>query len=321
MTTVDLRHEESVGRPLVWHSVSASDVLSELATDRGGLGTEDVARRLAEHGPNVIPRAGAESAWRVLLRQINNPLIWVLVGAGTLAVSLGKPIDGAVVLSVVVANAAIGFLQEFRAGKEIEALIDMVPDFALVVRNGMRLTVPVADLVPGDIVQLASGDKVPADVRLLDVRNLRIEEAALTGESVPVAKGDAASRRKARSPISSAWPIGGTLITYGTGTAVVVATAGATVLGRISSLLEGASPLETPLTQAMAQVGVHSRTRGATRSRRQGAGRGVPSSQRRSSSSLLGPTRPAGGRKGTAASRPLRFSTADRPADPEAEWP
>ena len=190
----------------------------------------------------------------MLLRQINNPLIWVLIGAGALAVGLGKAIDDAVVLSVVVANAVVGFLQEFRAGKEIDALIEMVPDFATVVRGEARLTVPVADLVPGDIVLLASGDKVPADVRLLDVRNVRVEEAALTGESLPVEKSAAPVAADSALADRLGMAYGGTLVTYGTATAVVVATAGATELGRISSLLEGASALETPLTRAMARV-------------------------------------------------------------------
>ena len=254
MATLDLRNERPSGPALAWHAAPAADVLEALASDRGGLGTDEAARRLAECGPNVIPRAGAEGAMRVLVRQIHSPLIWVLIGAGALAISLGKPIDGVVVLGVVVANALIGFLQEFRAGKAIEALIEMVPDFATVVRNGTRLTLPAAELVPGDIVQLASGDKVPADVRLLVVRNLQVEEAALTGESVPVAKDPAPVEKEGAIADRLSMAYGGTLITYGTSTAVVVATGGDTELGRISSLLEGASKLETPLTRAMAQV-------------------------------------------------------------------
>ena len=246
--------ERPAGIPIAWHAAQAVDVLEALASDRGGLGTDDAARRLAAHGPNVIPRAGADGALRVLVRQIHNPLIWMLIGAGALAISLGKPIDGAVVLGVVVANAVIGFLQEFRAGKAIEALIEMVPDFATVVRNGTRLTVPVAELVPGDIVQLASGDKVPADLRLLDVRNLQVEEAALTGESVPVAKSAAPVEAESAIADRRSMAYGGTLVTYGTGTAAVVATGGDTELGHISSLLEGTSKLETPLTRAMARV-------------------------------------------------------------------
>ncbi len=254
MATLDLTPERPPGTAFAWHAAPAADVLEAFASDRSGLGTDDASRRLAAHGPNVIPRAGADSAMRVLVRQIHSPLIWVLIGAGALAISLGKPIDGAVVLGVVVANAVIGFLQEFRAGRAIEALIQMVPNFATVVRNGTRVTVPVAELVPGDIVQLASGDKVPADVRLLDVRNLQVEEAALTGESAPVAKSTLPVEAESATADRLSMAYGGTLVTYGTGTAVVVATGGDTELGRISSLLEGAFNLETPLTRAMARV-------------------------------------------------------------------
>ncbi|HEU6446700.1 MAG TPA: cation-transporting P-type ATPase, partial [Gaiellaceae bacterium] len=210
-----------------WHAASAEDVLETLDSDRDGLGAGEVSRRLAVHGPNVIPRAGTDGPLTLLFRQIHNPLIWVLIGAGLLAIALGKPIDGAVVLGVVVVNALIGFVQEFRAGKAIEALIAMVPDFATVVRGGMRVTTSAAELVPGDIVQLASGDKVPADIRLIEVRNLQADEAALTGESVPVAKSSAPV--EARSAIGDRYGMvfGGTLVTYGTAMGVVVATGGA----------------------------------------------------------------------------------------------
>jgi len=254
VATLDLTLEQPAGIPFAWHATPAGEVLEALASHEDGLDADDAARRLAAHGPNVIPLAGADGALRVLVRQINNPLIWVLIGAGALAIALGKRIDGVVVLGVVVANALIGFVQEFRAGRAIEALIQMVPDSATVFRKGARLTVPAAELVPGDVVQLGSGDKVPADVRLLDVRNLQIDEAALTGESVPVAKGAAPVDPESTIADRFSMAYGGTLVTYGTGTAVVVATGGATELGRISSLLEGASKLETPLTQAMARV-------------------------------------------------------------------
>jgi magnesium-transporting ATPase (P-type) len=178
----------------------------------------------------------------------------VLVAAGALAISLGRPIDGAVVLGVVVANALIGFVQEFRAGKAIEALVEMVPDTATVVRDRVRTAVPATELVPGDIVLLASGDKVPADLRLLAVRGLMVEEAALTGESVPVAKIAEAVAEASALADRTSMAYAGTLVTAGTGEAVVSATGAATELGRISALLEGASQLETPLTRAMTRV-------------------------------------------------------------------
>ncbi len=135
---------------------------------------------------------------QLLWRQINNPLIWVLLGSGTLAVLLGKMTDGLVVLSVVVINAIIGFIQEFKAGRAIEALSEMVPQNATVIREGRNVMVPAVELVPGDVVLLAAGDSVPADMRLLSLKNLQVEEAALTGESVPVEKTLAPVGRRGR---------------------------------------------------------------------------------------------------------------------------
>lgn len=237
-----------------WHAATPDDVLRELGTDRGGLTTATAAQRRAEYGANVIPRPGVDGPLRVFVRQIHNPLIWVLIASGTVAILLGKPIDGAVVLGVVIANAAIGFVQEFRASKAIEALTALVPEQATVLRDGQRLTISAADLVPGDIAFLASGDKVPADLRLLDVRSLQVDESTLTGESVPADKAVACVTRDAAVADRRTIAHGGTLVTYGTATAVVVATGSSTELGKISSLLEGVAGLQTPLTRAMARV-------------------------------------------------------------------
>ena len=228
--------------------------MAALGVDAHGLTSEDAAARLVRYGANTLERIRGDSPLRLLWRQINNPLIWVLIGASTLAVALGKLADGLVVAGVVVANAAIGFLQELRAARAIDALLDLVPEQATVMRDGRRRTLPASKLVPGDIVLLASGDKVPADVRLLAVRNLRIDEATLTGESVPVDKDETASGADLAVADRTSMAFSGTLVTYGTGRAVVVATGGATELGRISALLEQASHPATPLTRAMARV-------------------------------------------------------------------
>src|SRR5215210_6452606 len=167
---------------------------------------------------------------------------------------MGKVVDGLVVLGVVVLNTIIGFVQEYRAGQAIEALMDMVPQTATVLRSGGKATLSAAELVPGDVVQLASGDRVPADMRLVSARSLKVDEAALTGESVPV--------EKRIEPLVEEMPLadrnnmayGGTHVTYGTGTAVV-ATANDTELGRISSMLHETTSVETPLTRQLAVVG------------------------------------------------------------------
>lgn len=181
-----------------WHAREPESVLRELDASADGLTTREAQQRLQRHGPNLLPRASGESPWRILARQINDPLIWVLVGSSVIAVAIGKVTDGSVVAAVVVLNAIIGFVQEYRASRAIEALRGMVPEYANAVRDGRTVSVSVADLVPGDAVVLASGDEVPADVRLLNVENLRVDEAASTGESVPIEKAVRSDRGRPR---------------------------------------------------------------------------------------------------------------------------
>ncbi|HEU0078893.1 MAG TPA: HAD-IC family P-type ATPase, partial [Longimicrobiaceae bacterium] len=244
------------GTPVrAWHSATTDEVLRELDAPAGGLSPVEAKRRLEVLGPNTLPRAARESPWKLVLRQVNTPLIYVLLAAAATALAMGKTVDGMVVLGVVVLNTLIGFIQEYRAGRAIEALIDMVPETATVLRMGERSVVPASQLVPGDVVELKSGDKVPADLRLLAARSLRVEEAALTGESVPAAKGAEAVAGGAALGDRASMAYGGTLVTYGTGTGVVVATGAGTELGRISSMLRETTHLETPLTRQLAVVG------------------------------------------------------------------
>jgi len=238
-----------------WHALPVDAALARLGSAVEGLSAAEVARRRAEFGLNVLERARGDGPWQLLFRQIHNPLIYVLLVSAALAMAMGKGLDGVVVLGVVVLNTIIGFLQEYRAGRAIEALIEMVPDTATVVRGGVRATVPAAELVPGDIVLLQSGDKVPADLRLLTVRGLQVEEAALTGESAPVSKGTDPVAVGAVVGDRTNMAFSGTLVTYGTASAVVVATGSATELGRVSAMLREATHLETPLMRQMAAVG------------------------------------------------------------------
>jgi Ca2+-transporting ATPase len=238
-----------------WHAAPPEEVLGSLNSDRGGLEEGAARERLERYGPNVLQRARGDGPFRILLRQIRDPLIYILIAAAALAVATGKVVDGAVIFGVVIINTLIGFVQEYRAGKAIEALIDMVPDTATVLRDGERKILPASDLVPGDVVELQSGDKVPADMRILSLRNLRVEEAALTGESVPVEKE--AGVLAGDTPLADRKNMvyGGTLVTYGTASAAVVATAEETELGRISSMLRETGHVETPLTKQLAVVG------------------------------------------------------------------
>lgn len=238
-----------------WHALPPETALESIQSRPEGLSDVEARARLERHGPNVLQRVSGEGPLTLLWRQVNNPLIWVLLASAGLAIALGKVADGLIVLAVVVLNTLIGFVQEFRAGKAIEALTQMVPENATVLRQGQKVTVPSAQLVPGDVVLLASGDKVPADVRLLAGRNLQVEEAALTGESVPSEKRVEPVEANAGIGDRTSMAFGGTHVTYGTATAVVVATGGATELGRISQLLRETVDLQTPLTKALAAIG------------------------------------------------------------------
>ena len=239
----------------VWHALEAEDVLARLQTSAAGLDTAAAEERLRRYGPNVLPAADRGQALRILIAQFNNPLIYVLLAATALAMATGKLIDGLVICGVVVLNAVIGFAQEFRANQAIKALSAMVPLEAAVLRDGRKQMLGSAALVPGDVVLLQSGDKVPADLRLLSVRTLKVEEAALTGESLPVEKAPRAVAADTAVGDRVGMAFSGTLVTYGTATAVVVATGAGTELGRISRLLQETEKLETPLMRRLAAVG------------------------------------------------------------------
>jgi magnesium-transporting ATPase (P-type) len=241
-------------KPASYHELPGELVLARLASSPSGLPSAEAAARLSRHGPNVLPRASRKGPLALIWSQIKSPLIYVLIASGILAIALGKRTDGAVVLGVVVLNTLIGFLQEHRAERAIEALIDLVPESATALRDGEPVVVNAAELVTGDVVLLRSGDKVPADMRLLAVKNLRVEEASLTGESVPVSKHVEPAPGAASVADQRSMVFGGTLIATGTATAVVVATGLSTELGRISSMLREATELSTPLTRSMARV-------------------------------------------------------------------
>ena len=244
-------HKENIQ----WHAIDLNQVFDKLASSLQGLNTNEAKKRLLKFGHNQIKRKNKDGALKLLWRQINNPLIWVLVGSSTLATSLGKITDGLVVLSVVVVNTIIGFIQEFKAGKAIEALSDMVPDNTNVLRDGNLISLAVAEIVPGDIVQLAAGDRVPADMRLIQQKNLQLEEAALTGESVPSQKTIEAVSKDAVIGDRKCMVYSGTLVVSGTATAVVVATGMNTELGKISEMLSETIDLQTPLTKKLAIIG------------------------------------------------------------------
>jgi calcium-translocating P-type ATPase len=230
-------------------------VLDRLATGGEGLSGAQAAERLERYGPNRMRRVAGPSTWSLLARQVASPLMYALMAAAAVAIALGELADGLVVAAVVVLNAAIGFVQEFRAGRAIAALADLVAEPAIVHRDGRWLEVSSEDVVPGDLVALAAGDRVPADVRLLHAEALRTQESALTGESAPVAKDLAPVAPQAPLAERRGVLFAGTTIAAGSGRGVAIATGSATELGRISEMLAEVEELSTPLTRELDRVG------------------------------------------------------------------
>src|SRR5262245_10486311 len=173
----------------VWHAMAAHDVVRRLDTDVAtGLDPAEVSARLGRYGPNRLPEAARQSAFQRFLLQFKNVLVYILLGAAVIKAAMGAWVDTAVILAVVVLNALLGFIQEGRAEQALDSIRNMLSPEARTVRGGETRLIPAEDLVPGDVVLLESGDRIPADLRLADVKNLRTEEAALTGESVPADK-------------------------------------------------------------------------------------------------------------------------------------
>ena len=231
--------------------MTSQKVGDHLATSREGLPLEEAARRLTRYGPNVLPAAVGKSTLQRFVAQFNNVLIYVLLGSAVITTLIGHGIDTAVILLVVLLNAVIGYIQEGRAEKALEAIRKMISPKASVLREGHRVTVNAADLVPGDLLILEPGDRVSADVRLLKARNLRIDEAALTGESIAVEKSTDPVAADASLGDRSVMAYSGTLVTAGQGTGIVVATGVASELGRISLMLGRVEQLVTPLVRQM----------------------------------------------------------------------
>ncbi|MDD2700440.1 MAG: cation-transporting P-type ATPase [Sideroxydans sp.] len=238
-----------------WHSIPADDTLAIQHSSAHGLSSDESARRLAEHGPNrLTPPQRLGPLMRFLL-QFHNVLIYVLLGAAVVTALLGHWVDTGVIIGVVLINGIIGSIQEGKAEKSLDAIRNMLSLHAVVLRDGQRQEIDAQHLVPGDIVLLASGDKVPADLRMIELRNLRIEEAALTGESEPVEKSLAAVAEHAPIGDRTSMAYSGTLVVFGQGRGVVVATGDATEIGRIGQMLAAVESVETPLLKQMAVFG------------------------------------------------------------------
>jgi cation-transporting ATPase F len=235
--------EEEVARQIV-----AVDLLLAALLERG-LSQAEVIQRQKQYGPNELKAKAATPAWVKFLQQFNQSLLYILMVAGAVKAFLGSWRNAIVIWAVVVINALIGYIQESKAEEAIAALAQSVVTEVTVIREGQKLRVPSRELVPGDVVLLSSGDKVPADLRLLSVRNLQVDESALTGESVPVEKrlGSLAEDTPLADRQNMAYA--GSFVTFGQGAGVVVAIGNQTQTGRISELVEKGGSLQTPLTR------------------------------------------------------------------------
>jgi magnesium-transporting ATPase (P-type) len=218
-----------------------------LVTSPEGLAAGEAARRLERHGRNELPPPPRRHPLRRFLAQFNNALIYFLLAGAVAAWSLGHLIDASVIVAVVVVNAIVGFVQEGKAENALAAIRSMISPRANVMRDGHRLSVPVVEIVPGDIMLIAAGDRVPADLRLLKARGLLIDEAVLTGESVASEKHEAPVPADAALGDRSSMAFSGTMVAAGQGAGIAVATGVATEIGRISVLLGDVHQLTTPL--------------------------------------------------------------------------
>jgi Ca2+-transporting ATPase len=238
------------------HGLEVDEVAARLGTDlSSGLSRSEAARRLVEHGPNELRAAARVAPWRLLLEQFRNVLILILIVAVGLSLALGHATEAIVIAVIVVLAAVLGFVQEYRAERAIEALRRMAAPSAIAVRDGVELDIPARELVPGDLVVLHAGDRASADGRLIEAVNLQVEESALTGESVPVDK-------QTKALPGGALPIGdrtnmvyaGTTVTYGRGRALVVATGMETEFGGIAGMIDAIDRAKTPLELSLDRV-------------------------------------------------------------------
>ncbi len=245
------------GRSADWHAMDAADVAALLHTDPAeGLASDEASRRLDTNGPNQLRPPEKRSAWRLFLSQFNDFMIWVLMGAVLLAALEGQVPETVAILAILLLNGVLGFVQEYRAERAMEALREMAAPTATVMRDGLEQDVSAVDLVPGDLLVLGSGDKVAADARLVEAAAMRCEEASLTGESRPAAK-------RPETVDDPDTPLGdrrdmvfaGTSVAVGRGLAIVVATGQATEMGRIADMLADQPDERTPLQNELRLVG------------------------------------------------------------------
>lgn len=245
----------SNSQPVPWHAYEIKQAVYELGSSENGLHHDEAKRRLETHGPNQLPEQARTNPLLRFLAQFNNTLIYFLLTAAAFAALLGHFVDALVIVAVVTINAIVGYIQEGKAESALDAIRNMIAPHATVLRNGEKHNIDARHIVPGDVVLLEAGDKVPADIRIMRARNLQINEAILTGESVPAEKHESPSDAEASLAERRSLGFSGTIITTGQATGLVVATGGATEIGRISSLISQVQGLTTPLLEQINRFG------------------------------------------------------------------
>ncbi len=239
-----------------WHTLSIDDVYAKLDCRPGGLTTSEAESRLLKYGPNELESVHRVSPWALLLEQFKNVLIVILLIATALSAFLGHGLEAIAIAIIVLFAVILGFAQEYRAERAIEALRQMAAPTATVLRDGIETEIPARELVPGDVILMGAGDKIPADVRLTEAINLQIEESSLTGESVPVEKHTAPLAKEDLSPGDRRnMAYAGTSPTYGRGRGVVITTAMETEFGKIARMLQSVKTGRTPLQENLDKIG------------------------------------------------------------------
>lgn len=238
-----------------WHSLDIAEVLHKLHTQAEGISSEEAKARLQRYGYNELVKAKKRPLLKILLRQFKSVLILILLIATSISLVAGKAFEAAVILVIAVASVALGFIQEYRAEKALEALKKMLSPTATVVRDGQEQVIAAREIVPGDILVLKGGDKVSADGRLMEVINLQVNEASLTGESMPVTKETQKISEYVSLPDRKNMVFSGTEITYGKGKAIVVATGMNTEFGKIAKEVAGVAKEQTPLEKRISELG------------------------------------------------------------------
>jgi Ca2+-transporting ATPase len=248
--SVEKHHEHD------WHALKAEDVLNHLEVQHDGLSSEEVEKRMQSYGPNQLKEAPRPGFLALLWAQLNNFVVILLIVASVISALLGDYVEAAAIMAIVVLNSVLGIVQEQRAEQALAALKKLAAPDAQVLRDGVRCSVPAYNLVPGDIVFLEAGNFIPADLRLLEAVNLRVEEASLTGESLPVQK-NAATVLEKNVPLGDRKNTAfmGTLVNYGRGRGVVTSTGMHTQLGLIATMLQSVDTEETPLQKRLDQLG------------------------------------------------------------------